>query len=432
MSSLGSQAESPSVLDDFRILLSEQKHMYACGGRIPIAESTNESEAEAPPSLSAEQPRQSDPVTIRWDVSGLLNVDESPCRRLTLPITKQADHDALSGLIKDCQPATFGSGGQDVYDETYRKALKLNPDAFCSTFDPYSLGIVDSIAQILLPSFLDSTTHRAVEARLYKLNVYSGPSGMFKTHVDTPRSPMQFGSLVICLPVEHQGGQLKVRHKGEETTFDWSMLANQGKTPHIEWAAFYSDCEHEVMEVSGGNRLTLTYNLFAVRGVGHLTGNSLAIDPTRLPLYHAIEKMISHDPFSGQGGTLDFWCSHAYAYNHEKETPLPETLKGVDAAVWESFKALGIDVKIAPMVKLDDDEMLLAAPEYVVGKKFGVMVDRFLRVNRFEGYNDCLQNGHSELQIVYTAYDNDAVADTMYSRCAILANLPVKDSTASR
>ena len=105
---------------------------------------------------------------------------------------------------------------------------------------------------------------------------------MFKAHVDTPRSPMQFGSLVVCLPVEHQGGQLKVRHKGQETIFDWSMLADPGKTPHIEWAAFYSDCEHEVMEVSSGQRLTLTYNLYAVRGAGRLTGKSLTLDPRHL------------------------------------------------------------------------------------------------------------------------------------------------------
>ena len=275
---------------------------------------------------------------------------------------------------------------------------------------------------------------------------------MFKAHVDTPRSSMQFGSLVVCLPVEHQGGQLKVRHKGKETTFDWSMLANHGKTPHIEWAAFYSDCEHEIMEVTSGNRLTLTYNLFAVRGAGRLTGKSLTLDPTRLPLYHAIERMVSRDPFSGKGaiyyvptqggrlkltcntagGTLGFWCSHAYAYNHEKEAPLPETLKGIDAAVWESFKALGIDVRIAPVVKMDadvrgqyeDDSDDGKGPgngppsEYIIGDKFGVKLDRRLEVESAEEYDELFTEWgsysddpihwltkpkHSEMQIIYTA-----------------------------
>jgi hypothetical protein len=40
---------------------------------------------------------------------------------------------------------------------------------------------------------------------MYKLNMYSAPSGKFKPHVDTPRNKDQIGSLVICLPLAHQG-----------------------------------------------------------------------------------------------------------------------------------------------------------------------------------------------------------------------------------
>ena len=43
------------------------------------------------------------------------------------------------------------------------------------------------------------------KAELYKLNIYSAPSGKFKAHVDTPRSKSQVGSLVVALPVEHKG-----------------------------------------------------------------------------------------------------------------------------------------------------------------------------------------------------------------------------------
>ena len=32
----------------------------------------------------------------------------------------------LQRLISRCLPATFGVGGQDVLDETYQKALKLD------------------------------------------------------------------------------------------------------------------------------------------------------------------------------------------------------------------------------------------------------------------------------------------------------------------
>lgn len=124
------------------------------------------------------------------------------------------------------------------------------------------------------------------------MQVYSGPSGKFKTHVDTPRSPAQFGSLVVCLPLEHCGGALEVRHKGNIVTFDWSNSKGDDKGPSIGRAAFYSDCEHEILEVTEGHRLTLTYNLFCVRGNGQLGGNCPWLDPTHLPLYKTILSLV--------------------------------------------------------------------------------------------------------------------------------------------
>ncbi|KAJ3499465.1 hypothetical protein NLG97_g304 [Lecanicillium saksenae] len=445
-----------SLLHELQAALARGGYSYACGGRIPIAQPAvaNTSETQLL-SSTAEQPRCSDPVTLRWDISEPAIAGEPPCRKVTLPATQKIDTDALASLLQDCQPATFGLGGRDVYDEAYRKALKMDPTAFCSTVDPHALGIVDTIAQLLLPSFMASSTHRAVEARLYKLNasglpalVYSGPSGKFKAHVDTPRSPLQFGSLVICLPAEHQGGQLKVRHNGDETTFDWSSGDGPDKTAHIEWAAFYSDCEHEVMEVSSGHRLTLTYNLYAVCGAGRLTGAFPALDPARLPLYRALDGIISSDPFSGQGGRLGFWCTHAYAYNDEHETPFPHVLKGVDAAVWESLKALCVDVQVAPIVTMDDERLEELnefqaeedkLPAWIIGKKFGLEVDGYGEIesssdmealyNRWGSFSDSpivwlTTPKHEELQIIYTAYGNQGSAETIYSRCAILATLP--------
>jgi hypothetical protein len=125
--------------------------------------------------------------------------------------------------------------------------------------------------------------------------VYSGPSGKFKAHVDTPRSTCHFGSLVVCLPLQFKGGALEVRHKGKTVTFDWSDAVNgsDGETPSICWAAFYSDCEHEIFEVTEGHRLTLTYNLYSVRGNGQLGGNYPWLDPTQLPLYKTIRDLVS-------------------------------------------------------------------------------------------------------------------------------------------
>ena len=85
-----------------------------------------------------------------------------------------ASDDQLEELVGDFKAATFGRGGQNIYDKSYRNALKMDPGVFCTTFDPYSLGIIDTIAQVLLPSFVDSATHRSVRAELYNMNVRSG------------------------------------------------------------------------------------------------------------------------------------------------------------------------------------------------------------------------------------------------------------------
>lgn len=84
-------------------------------------------------------------------------------------------------------------------------------------------------------------------------------------------------------------------------TFDWSANQNNFDHHRIRWAAFYSDCEHEVLEVTRGHRLTLTYNLYAVRGAGRLTGVSPTLNPVYLPLFQTLKKIQSQDPFGGQG-----------------------------------------------------------------------------------------------------------------------------------
>ena len=67
-----------------------------------------------------------------------------------------------------------------------------------------------------------------------------------------------FGTLVIQLPSDYDGGELRVRHRKEEQIFDFS--GSKGVADY-NYAAFYADCEHELCEVTRGYRLCLVYNL---------------------------------------------------------------------------------------------------------------------------------------------------------------------------
>lgn len=119
---------------------------------------------------------------------------------------------------------------------------------------------------------------------------------MFKPHLDTPRSNLHFGSLVVCLPAAHEGGQLVVRHHGHSTTFDWSK-----DSTNLQWAAFYGDCEHEVSHVRSGYRITLTYNLFIRRGLGEMAGNSHTLDVVQLPVYKEVSAALANPVFFPEG-----------------------------------------------------------------------------------------------------------------------------------
>lgn len=131
-------------------------------------------------------------------------------------------------------------------------------------------------------------------AKLNFVQVYSAPSGKFKAHVDTPRSKHQIASLVVCLPSVHEGGQLVLRHEGRETIFDWSGEKNRNT---IQWAAFYSDCEHEVLEVTSGHRVTLTYNLYNT-----CWANTAWVDPEQVELYRSLKCVVEQPAFFKNGG----------------------------------------------------------------------------------------------------------------------------------
>jgi predicted 2-oxoglutarate/Fe(II)-dependent dioxygenase YbiX len=158
-----------------------------------------------------------------------------------------ADSADFAALLESCKPASFGRGHRNVHDPNYRKALCL-PPASLALSAPLQLPsrILQEIQLLLQPQAA------AVTAALDKLNIY-GPDGFFKSHVDTPRAPNMFGSMVMCLPTEFAGGELVLCGPGGvKYTQDWG--SSSAESPALQWAAFYSDVEHEILPVTSGYR----------------------------------------------------------------------------------------------------------------------------------------------------------------------------------
>ena len=75
----------------------------------------------------------------------------------------------LDQLAAACDRATFGRGNQDVYDESYRKALKMDTTGFAAQFDP----TLSSLIKIIEGSLLQGQKEKmSIRSEIYKLNVY--------------------------------------------------------------------------------------------------------------------------------------------------------------------------------------------------------------------------------------------------------------------
>jgi len=155
-------------------------------------------------------------------------------------------------LAAAAELAPFGRGQDTIVDPAVRRCWQVGPGRvriggrhWARTLD----GIVARAADGL-------GVTGPVTAEFYKLLLY-GEGGFFVGHRDTEKAPGMFATLVVVLPSMHEGGDLLVRHAGQEAR----LTLRCGDPAEVAFAAFYADCVHEVLPVTQGFRLTLVYNL---------------------------------------------------------------------------------------------------------------------------------------------------------------------------
>jgi predicted 2-oxoglutarate/Fe(II)-dependent dioxygenase YbiX len=163
-------------------------------------------------------------------------------------------------MMEQCEPAKFGNliSKKTEHNPEVRNAMEAKK--FCLARKPERGYYYKELECI-------HTIRKQIEAHLcpkiklepYRVNIY-GKGDFFKPHVDTPVDlANMIGSLVVCLPSKHSGGQLVVKSGNNETVFDFGEKS--GNTNVVQWAAFFSDCVHEVKQVTDGYRVAVTYNI---------------------------------------------------------------------------------------------------------------------------------------------------------------------------
>ncbi len=198
-----------------------------------------------------------------------------------------------------------------------------------------------------------------------------------------------FGSLVLAFPAPHEGGALVLCHGGDETAFDsGAMLKDAKKEPSIAYVAFFSDVEHEVLPVTAGHRVTLTYNLYfrelpsQARDPTQRKKIYRTLPPTANAFLVAFQQQVLADPmFLPNGGVLGFGLSHEYPVPEEQKDLnfLKDRLKGRDALVMKACHNFSLPVK-----QRDDVDAKIIS---VAGDSYGPDVD--FPVHWVTKYTDC-------------------------------------------
>lgn len=94
-----------------------------------------------------------------------------------------------------------------------------------------------------------------------------------------------------------------MQHYGKQVEFDWSVQS----ASTIQWAAFYSDCEHEIKTITEGDRITLTYNLYATEARGvEIPPDVPIMDPKAFPLYEWMKNLLAGPGFMQEGTITPF------------------------------------------------------------------------------------------------------------------------------
>ncbi|KAK0740117.1 hypothetical protein B0T18DRAFT_372929 [Schizothecium vesticola] len=151
-------------------------------------------------------------------------------------------------LISKARQAPYGNGTETFVDTSVRNTWELDATLLVLS-DPWRA----TVKGLATWAGKQLGITGGVTAELYKMLLYE-KGAMFKPHTDTEKIPGMFGTMVVCLPSAHEGGDLVLKHGGISKTF---------KSSEMQPSAFcwFSDVSHEVLPVTSAIRCVLTFNL---------------------------------------------------------------------------------------------------------------------------------------------------------------------------
>ena len=225
-----------------------------------------------------------------------------------------------------------------------------------------------------------------------------------------------FGSLVVIFPTPHEGGTLVLSTETEQWSFDahTMLAASNSDAPHIAYVAFYSDITHEVLPVTSGCRITLTYNLY-FEDIIDTSGVAWPASDRYDVVRNALKELVDDESAFPAEGILGFGLMHQYSINRYDEdngtsynlSELPKFLKGSDALVYSVCKDLGLDVTLQALYKTEGRDF----------RKKSRYHDYYLTPNFIKEWS------YEESDDVYRGLDNVFCSDKQNNRLIVITKM---------
>ena len=242
---------------------------------------------------------------------------------IALPLCPQQAEE----LIKTCKQAGYGSNLVDS------NAYELEADKIEIKNDSWNHGLSKLVEKIAD----DIGCVGKVKASLSKMTLFKQGSH-FKKHRDEKKEKGMFGTLIIQLPSNYTGGELMVcGNRGAQFKYDFGQ-ANGNSGYSVQYAAYYSDLEHEIGEVKSGYRLILRYNLCWENGNGILLNDECSeakvlsafsiLNESFVPLAVILEDKYTDELFQASGtNALKGIDNQRFGFLKNVSAKLPEDKK---------------------------------------------------------------------------------------------------------
>ncbi|KAK2047855.1 2OG-Fe(II) oxygenase superfamily protein [Colletotrichum somersetense] len=252
------------------------------------------------------------------------------------PIVLPLQEPQIRQVIDKAIQAPFGKGSQTIVDTVVRNTWELDPKHFELRGPRWGTDLQRICAIVAA----DMGIRSPAGAELYKLLVYE-KGAMFMAHTDSEKCPGMFGTLVICLPSPHEGGDVVVKHAGQTKTFKTSKFEQS-------FACWYSDVQHEVLPVTDGYRVVLTYNLTTDQAAERPSAGLLRCE-TRM-LRHTLKRWLRSGTESEEPNYVYYGLDHEYT---EANVSL-KALKGRDLAVVQTLQELSSELEFDVLLALTE------------------------------------------------------------------------------